>query len=311
MLAMHPGAIQSGPMGFFWMLGSGTKANDRHGSVSTVHIRDGLEHHDDSWSDNYESIVARVGDALSGADVARAHKAKQREHEWREGYKKGYQPLADIEIVGPSTLLMCIDSPGGVVSGLNEAVATLQKMSKESGVKFVAYANEMAASAAYALACACSEIVCPASAIIGSIGVISTMVSVAEADKEDGIDVRLITSGDRKADGHPHAPISDEAVSTERDRVMKLADAFWGLAGKARGISKERLQGYQAGIFLGHDARRRGLVDRVGSLADTIAHYGTPRDPESERSDAKVKKSRLTALGLVCHGMAHIPQRRR
>ena len=143
-------------------------------------------------------------------------------------------------------------------------------MSKTAGIPLIAYVDELAASAAYALCCACSEVLSPASGVCGSIGVISTMVSVAEHDKMEGIAYRIITSGKHKADGHIHMPISDDAVKAETARNAELADQFFALASKARGVPASKLAGLQANIFLGKQAKRVGLVDDVMSLDDML-----------------------------------------
>lgn len=239
----------------FWMLGSGPLPNERRGDVMLVHVRGELEHHKaDSYgcAESYEGLREKMAWAY-------------------EGQVDGDED-ADDAGGPPKAIVMVIDSPGGVVSGLNETVKALQKMAAEHpDVRVMAYCNEMAASAAYALACSCSRILAPENAIVGSIGVISTMVSQARKDQKEGYDVRLLTSGARKADGHPHAPLSDAAVNVEQARVEKLADAFFRLASKARGIPVGKIRNLEAGIFLGKDAKRVGLVDEVTSLDDVIA----------------------------------------
>jgi|HubBroStandDraft_3_1064219.scaffolds.fasta_scaffold14886_2 ClpP class serine protease len=284
MLAIKPEALHSGPQGFFWLFGGGAKASERIGEVAIVHIRDALDHHDDSFGDNYESIATRVRDAMTGADMIARHKVAQERHRWHEGYREGYVPLADIEQTKPSVCVLEIDSPGGVVSGLNETSAKIVALSKEHGVPLVTYVNEMAASAAYALACAAPKIYAPRSSISGSIGVISTMASQHEADRADGLDYRLITSGARKADGHPHAPISDAAVNAERKRVMSLAKDFWRLASKARGVPMRDIQALEAGIYLGPEAERRGLIDGVMSRDELLVSLS--KAPKSAKKSA-------------------------
>ena len=300
---MDPSRLPRGPQGFFWLFGPGVTPNERREDVAIVHVRGPLEHHDDSWgSDSYESILSRVGDAMSGADAARAYTAQQHEHGWRHQHEDDYEPLPDRERTPPAAVLLCLDSPGGVVSGLNETVKALRKIARESKVKLVAYVNEMAASAAYALTCACSEVLAPPSAIIGSIGVISTMISQAAKDRADGFDVRLIMSGARKADGHPHVPITKDALAAERDRVDKLAASFFQIASKARGLSVARIQGYEAAIYLGRDAKKRGLVDSVCSLDDAILGLSKVRPGPTEKAagnemDRRARQSSLDIRG--------------
>jgi len=263
MLAIDPSRLleSSSPRAFFWLFGGGSPMNERRGDVALVHVRGALDHHADSWGENYESILQRVESAMTGQDTVEAH---ERAHRWDEDF----QP---IEAEKPAAVVMCIDSPGGVVSGLNETVRKLKLLSKTHGVRLVAYVNEMAASAAYALCCACDEVIAPPSAIIGSIGVISTMASVAARNKAEGIDVRLITSGARKADGHVHAPITDAAVEAERGRVEKLAADFFRIASEARNLSVDAIRKLEAGIYLGRDARKRRLIDAVMGLDEAVA----------------------------------------
>lgn len=264
-LAMAGNRLHQDRKGFFWLMGGGPLDNERQGDVAIVHVRGELEHHA-GYCESYEGIVAKMRAAYAGED--------------NEG--------------PPARIVLCIDSPGGVVSGLNECVAELQRLRKEhAGIKVSCFVNETACSAAYAIACACDEIVCPPSAILGSIGVISTMVSAAARDKQEGFDVRLITSGARKADGNLHAPISDEALGVETARVDKLALAFFELAAKARKTSVKKIRALQAGIFLGEDAIREGLADRLSAYSDLL---NPPKEPSMDLNAAiKSTKAALAA----------------
>lgn len=249
LLALATDAIHRDADGFYWILGGGTPDNSRHESfddVAIVHARGSLEHHVTPGADSYECLFDKIRRAMMGLDAC----------------EEGADPTP------PSAVILCIDSRGGVVAGLNSTVEAIRKMRVKLGVPLVAFVNEMAASAAYALACACDEILCPASAIVGSIGTISTMVSCTKQDEMMGVDVRLITSGARKADGHPHAPITDAAEEAERERVEKLASAFFDLVDESRDIPVKRLRAMNAAIYIGSDAKAKGLVDSVLSLDD-------------------------------------------
>lgn len=241
-LAIAPDAIKRDADGFFLTMGPPPPDNEMVGSVAIVHIRGALSHYRTDSGDSYEAIVGRVEAALKEQ---------------------------------PSAVVFRIESPGGLVSGLNEAVLRLRKMSRDSGVRFISYVDEMAASAAYALSCACEEILAPPSAIVGSVGVISTLASMARKDAAEGIDYRIITSGARKADGHLHMPISDAAVAAERTRNAELAKQFFALAGKARGMAPKALEALQANIYLAKRAKAVGLIDDVMSYDDVVLALGT------------------------------------
>lgn len=294
LLAINPSVLHRSDTGaFFWLMGAGPKPNERKGDVTIVSIRGELEHHKDQWNscESYEGIIERVQAAISGQDCADQHEAEHRS-------EPDYKP---IDASPPSSIIVSIDSPGGVVAGLNETVRSLRKLVKaHPEIEFCVWTNEMAASAAYALACAFPEIICPRSAILGSIGVISTMISQARKNQKDGYDVRLLTSGVRKADGHLHAAITDDAIAVELDRVEKLAMSFWKLASKARGLSVEKVRSYEAGIFLGPDAVKRGLADSIMSFDDLLlgASEANPAEPTTtgaaeggNQTDRRVRSS--------------------
>jgi ClpP class serine protease len=247
-LAISASDIRRDADGFFLEIGSRSPDNETRGTVTIVNVRGALQQFRDDWGDSYEGIVDRVRSALESDPK-------------------------------PTTILLRVSSPGGLVAGLNETAATLRRMSSESGVPLVAFVDELAASAAYAICCACSQILAPPSAVVGSVGVISTMVSLARRDEAEGVDFRLVTSGKRKADGHLHAPITEDAVRAERTRVAQLAAQFYTLAATARKVKPAKLAGLEAAIFLAQEAERVGLVDEVLSLDDAL--LGLDRSTEA------------------------------
>jgi ClpP class serine protease len=238
-LAVSASAIRRDSDGFFLVLSGESPPNEQRGTVAIVNVRGALQQFASPFGDSYEAICGRVAEAMS-ADPA------------------------------PSVVMLRIASPGGLVAGLNECVLKLQRMSRESKIEIVAQVDELAASAAYALCCAATRVLAPPSAIVGSVGVISTMISMAARDAQDGIEFRLITSGKRKADGHLHVPITDDAVRAETARNGQLAAQFFSLASKARGVPAAKLEGLQAAIYLGRDAKRVGLVDEVVGFEDAV-----------------------------------------
>ena len=226
--AIDPRAIMGGPDAFFFLFGPPIRETERIGDVAIVYLNGPLDHHDDGWGDSYEALLDRVEEALDGGEAG-----------------------------PPSALVLKIDSPGGKVAGLNYVCSKIRALE----VRTYAYPNEMAASAAYAVSCACDEIIVPDSAIVGSIGVISTLVDVTKMDRQDGIRFEFITSGKRKTDGHPHAPIDAGAIAAERQRVDILAQQFFAMVKAARGLPIAKIAGFQASIFLGKQALDVGLAD--------------------------------------------------
>lgn len=241
--------------------------------MHVVYIRGPLEHHACSYADSYEALRARFAAALEAK---------------------------------PEIILLRIDSPGGAVSGLNETVRDMFTAAKNNGVRVITYVDELAASAAYALACVAEEIYVPPSGIAGSVGVISTMCDQTAADEMAGLRYVTITSGARKADGHVHVSISDEAIAAEEQRVGELAEQFFSLVEKARGIDARPLE---ANIYLAADAVSVGLADGVlgwheltHALREQLRGGPVESPPPRKRVDSPQAKSAVrTSKAIAGH----------
>jgi signal peptide peptidase SppA len=176
----------------------------------------------------------------------------------------------------PKALVLRIDSPGGVVAGCFEAARSLRSMTAGAGVPLVAYVNGQCTSAAYALASAATRIVAPSTAVVGSVGVIDALVDARAQDAMMGLKVELVASGARKTDGNPHAEITDDARRLAKERVDALAGMFFALVAEHRpGLTPDALRALEAGVLLGTDAKKAGLVDEVATFEALLARLAS------------------------------------
>ncbi len=211
------------------------------GGVAIVDVSGPLSHKGGgwwSWFLSYEELARRFHFALAESDV--------------------------------SSVILKFDSPGGDVAGLNETVAIMQRMKRQSRKPVYAYVDESCYSAAYALAMVADEIYLPPSAGLGSIGVITALADQTAADKKMGLRVEVIASGTKKADGHPHVALTDDVIKRTKRRVDKLASQFFELVSAGRKLPIETIKSFQAGVFLGSKAVDVGLADGVMSLSDLL-----------------------------------------
>jgi ClpP class serine protease len=263
LLAIRPSALS-----FFWLWGGGTP-NERIGPAEVVTISGPLEQRS-CWWDGYDAIVERFRDALaSDAD----------------------------------TIVLRIDSPGGECAGCFDAVAKMQSLAGDSGKRVVAFADEAAYSAAYALACVAGEIYLPRAGGVGSIGVIATMRDYAVNNEMHGVNAVVIYEGDRKADGHPDIPISDDAIAAVKSDVSELAGMFRETVSGARGISTDAIAALEAATFMGEESIAAGLADGVMSFDELIAMLrndeGAGVTAQKEKTEAMPpKKKNAKATGI-------------
>ncbi len=238
-MAMAPDAMQQA---FVSSAYEREKPYDQDGPLAIVSINGPLMQRGGWWWDGYESIRGRFGAALSDPSVG--------------------------------AVALIINSPGGVCAGCFEAANAMRKMAAAAGKSVFAFADEMAYSAGYAMACVAGEIYLPESGGVGSVGVIGVLYDCVKFNEELGFNVVVVASGDQKADGHPDAPLSEEAIARYRERTMQLAGLFAELVGEARGKTPQEVLGLQAACLYGRTAVSAGLANGVKTRDQFLAYAG-------------------------------------
>ena len=109
-----------------------------------------------------------------------------------------------------SRIFLLIESPGGSVAGLADFADQVYRTSFEKPV--VAFADDMAASAAYWIGSQANAFYGNATAAIGSIGVYTLFVDSSERAKQMGLEFIIVRSGANKGIGSPGFPVSGTAV---------------------------------------------------------------------------------------------------
>jgi len=187
--------------------------------------------------------------------------------------------LADPRV---SSVLLRLNSPGGAAAGAFEWCGQMRARVVASGKRCVAYADEMALSGAYAVACVADEIVVPETGEVGSVGVIASIVSRAKKNALDGRDVAVIRAGAEKADGHPDLPLDDAAIARFQADVNALASVFFRWVGDRRRMSVDEVAALEAGTRMGGQAVAARLADRVlgyHALLAEMQRVATPVTP--------------------------------
>ena len=182
--------------------------------------------------------------------------------------------LADPSVTG---ILLDVDSPGGEASGSFELA---RRVREAAAVKPVwAVANDMAFSAAYALASAAARLFVARTGGVGSIGVIAMHVDQSVKDAHDGVRYTAVFAGERKNDLNPHEPISNEAHAVLKAEVDRIYDLFVETVARHRGLDADAVRATEAGLFFGPDAVATGLADAVGSLDDALTQLTQSLSP--------------------------------
>jgi len=183
----------------------------------------------------------------------------------------GLAAQLDAAIGNPavSAILLDIDSPGGESGGVFDLADRIRAASQIKPVWAVA--NDMAFSAAYALASAASRVFVSRTGGVGSIGVIAMHVDQSEKDAQEGVHYTAVFAGDRKNDLNPHEPISSEAHAFLKAEVNRIYGLFVETVARHRGIEPSTVRDTEAGLFFGQAAVAMGLADAIGTFDDALA----------------------------------------
>ncbi len=188
-----------------------------------------------------------------------------------------------------------INSPGGAPTQSGLVAERIRQLADEKGVPVLAFAEDIAASGGYWLACAADEIYAHRTSMVGSIGVISGGFGFTGLLERFGIERRLHTAGANKSRLDPFSPEKPEDVEWLKNMHSQLHELFVEWVKERRG---DRLTDstdlFTGDVWLGQKAVDLGLVDGLGSLREIVRE----RYPDAEISVAEPKKPLLARLGI-------------
>jgi ClpP class serine protease len=169
------------------------------------------------------------------------------------------------------SILLQVDSPGGDSNGIGEMADLIY--AARGWKPITAYVGHLAASGAYWLASAASEIVIDPRAALGSIGVVT---AVPDPTKTSSKDVVFVSSQS------PHKR-PDPTTDVGRAKIQELVDAIAGLFIEAVARNRDTdaalvQEGFgQGGLIVGQAAINAGMADRIGSFEATLAELASGR----------------------------------
>src|SRR6266849_2365214 len=172
---------------------------------------------------------------------------------------------------------LLINSPGGSPVQSHLIYRRIRQLAAENTRPVIVFAEDVAASGGYMIACAGDEIVCDPSSIVGSIGVVGSSFGFHEALNKLGIERRIYTAGESKVMLDPFLPEKPEDVKRIKAIQKDIHEHFIALVKERRGA---KLKGADKLLFSGEfwtapKAIELGIADALGDLRSTLrARYG-------------------------------------
>ncbi len=175
---------------------------------------------------------------------------------------------------GVEAIVLDVDSPGGSVFGVAELAAKIATAGQSKRV--IAVANSLAASAAYWVASAATELVVTPGGMVGSIGVYTMHVDRSEELRQAGRVVTLVAAGERKVAGNEFGPLDSLGRSEMEGTVQGYYDQFVKAVARGRKVTQTAVrEGFgKGGMLLAEASVKEGMADRVGTLDEVLGRYG-------------------------------------
>lgn len=182
---------------------------------------------------------------------------------------------------GIGTIVLDVDSPGGVVTGVPEAAAAV--FAARETTRVAALVNPLAASAAYWIAAQAGEVVAAPSADVGSIGVFWLHFDFSQALAMEGVTPTFVFAGEFKVEGNPFEPLAETARESMQAEVDAIYRGFVADVARGRGVTAAEVEARfgQGRTMLSPAAKRAGLIDRVMTPAAALARLGVTQAGEA------------------------------
>ena len=165
-----------------------------------------------------------------------------------------------------------INSPGGSPVQSHLIYSLIRQQAKKNKKKVIVFAEDVAASGGYLIACAGDEIYANSSSIIGSIGVIYSSFGFTELIKKIGVERRVHTAGKNKSTLDPFLDEKKEDIERLKNIQVDLHKDFIEVVEKSRAskLKKSEVELFSGEFWSGRKAKDLGLIDEIGNVNQVL-----------------------------------------
>jgi signal peptide peptidase SppA len=169
---------------------------------------------------------------------------------------------------GAKAVAIQINSPGGSAVQSTLIFKRIRALAEEKELKVYVFAEDVAASGGYMLACAGDELYADQSSIIGSIGVIAATFGFPGLMEKIGVERRVYTAGNNKDTLDPFLPEKASDVKRIKAIQLDIHEAFIDLVKSRRGdkLDKADVDLFTGEFWGGKKAVELGLIDGISDL---------------------------------------------
>jgi len=237
-------------------------------------------------------------------------------------FKQGINFTSQQEIIDKAfsikkslAIAISINSPGGSPVQSHLIYSYIKKLAKKNNKKVLVFAEDVAASGGYLIACAGDEIYANSSSIVGSIGVISASFGFQNAIKKIGIERRVYTAGQNKSTLDPFKEENEEDVKRLKKIQLELHEDFINVVKTSRTsklVDTEKNNTFTGEFWSGSTSLKLGLIDGIGNAEQILREkFGEEVIIKKlEKSKGFLAKKLSTSLNNQVDGIANILEER-
>ena len=175
-------------------------------------------------------------------------------------------------------IAVSINSPGGSPVQSHLIHDYIRQLAKKNNKQVLVFAEDVAASGGYLIACAGDEIYANSSSIVGSIGVISASFGFQDAIKKIGIQRRVYTAGKNKSTLDPFLDEKKEDIERLKNIQLDLHKDFIDVVEKSRSSKLKKnsdIELFTGEFWSGRKSLELGLIDGIGNANEILREqYG-------------------------------------
>ncbi|MDO4697479.1 MAG: protease SohB [Pasteurellaceae bacterium] len=193
-----------------------------------------------------------------------------------EGLRKEIDAIITLADSEKDEVLLCLESPGGVVHGYGLAASQLERL-KTRHIHLTVAVDKVAASGGYMMACVANRIIAAPFAILGSVGVVAQVPNIHRLLKKHDVDVDVMTAGEYKRTvtfAGENTEKGKEKFQQELEETHKLFKAF--VAKNRPQLDIDRIATGEH--WLGQQAIELKLIDEISTSDDLILDAVTTKD---------------------------------
>ena len=161
-----------------------------------------------------------------------------------------------------------INSPGGSPVQSHLIYSLIRQQAKKNKKKVIIFAEDVAASGGYLIACAGDEIYANQSSIVGSIGVIYSSFGFKDLINKIGVQRRVYTAGKNKSTLDPFMDEKEEDIERLKSIQLDLHKDFIEVVENSRSTKLKKNDGielFSGEFWSGRKAKELGLIDGIGN----------------------------------------------